>query len=597
MMKEQSTAIRSLKAAWDWLVTSRMTPTALTFILGHSQPKSSGPANTYEKAQQDSLLDDENFVSFSRFFKKIFLRVFGIDGYDPLTKNLTCADGKIINNFKSDNLTWYMMLLSFIGLPFRPTTKTASGVPEYTVSHFFWNWIGGDLNPVEERITGLKVNYVIEDHRVVGKDVSDELDTLYLRRWTEKKRFLLIFSVIRVPLFFVFNLVTWPFKLLRNLIKSVTEGLLYLVSFSLAVITIFFFGFCTLLFKNMKEDGLNRSWGWQIPALILFAVISITVGLVQYAISWACRIGLAFSSPIKSALLAWNSGLEFRIGEKDSEIQIFFSYLMASLGLVFSAALSITLWSIVLPLALGALVAAVPALMLPINWVSQVPFIAKTLAWLSQFPFVMSATAAFKTALGAVGGALTSTFGSAISVLGTFVGVTIPEAVMGLVLTLSIVVMPVVSLITYGVEKLSDFFMEWVEQRPFHNFISRFESKGRSKAFEEMDEIQQVPREPSRVVVYQFDSGGPIRVQGINSVDVTDKICGYVATYHEANKIVDRAVSTVVLYDREQFMPIYNRAIANSPKLYGSSTQKTVLVLPLEAGRDVTFVESKPKFD
>jgi hypothetical protein len=449
--------------------------------------------------------------------------------------------------------------------------------PQYSLLQLLRNLIGG-WNPIKETIAGEKQIEVEAEQTIdeIDKDGNPILDasgqpkkvtaqakemqqrkaSFYLRRWTEKKVFLFALAVIRVPLFVAFNLLTWPFRFVRNILKLVTEVLLPVASLYLLLFDCAFLSdHLNDLGSDILKKGLSGHLLWQIPSFGLLGLLTLGVGILQYAITLICRAGLAFTSPLKSALLAYNSGVLI-LGEDNTEGV--FSRFVGGLGFVLSMALSATLWAIALPLALGALVAAVPALLTPIAALSQSPFIATALAWLTQLPLVATVSTAFGTAFGVVGGALTATFGAAIGYLGAFVGVAVPQVVLAFSLIMSTVIMPTLTLVTWGVEALSNALMRWVEQRPFHTLFTKPKENAEARAKREAN-LAQVP---DTVYVHQaFPGGGYV---------VSDKVCHMVAIFFEGRKLVDRGFEALEVKDPVQRKVLWAKAHAGE----GGFTQK-----------------------
>jgi hypothetical protein len=478
----------------DWLFTSRMVPTTMQILLAEEMVDGevSSRGLISEKASKKAFNHSVGgfHASWGYRIKHLALNSIGIDGYDPLTKKLTCADGKVVEPFGVENLTWKMIFVSLFGLPSRPETMVLETyqdgerldhearklvpkmmwreVPKYSFLQFLRNMMGG-WNPVEEKLTGTKVK---ADGQAVDGESQNQQVTLTQNRWTEKKRTTLALALIRVPLFVVFNLVTWPFKLVRNLVRAVTE--IALPVFSMGVLKLNIAGADSV--KGTAKAIYNgKGWGAAIlflPRLaLLLSYTVITLGLLvgQYALSLASRAAKAFTSPLTSALLAYNSGVLIWGPDYSNRV---FPRIVGWIGFILSMALSVTVWTFTLPLALGALVNAVPALLTPIATLAQSPFIATALAWFTQLPFVTVLSTAFGTAFGVVGSALTATFGAAVASMGALVGVAIPQVVVAFSLVLTVVVMPALTLVTRGVELLSNAIMRWVEQRPVHTLFA-----------------------------------------------------------------------------------------------------------------------------
>jgi hypothetical protein len=543
---------------------------------------------------EGAFVDSVNGIIKTRrdnLLRAYLLRALGPDGYNAETQELTCADGTTVP-FAAENYNWKMFLLTLFALPSRPesvvikysggeeaeqTNKRCNSLdekdylytPQYSILQIVRNLIGG-WNPIKETTNGDKQleveverteDVVDNEGKVIlnedgqpktitvrEKQKTKEKASYYLRRWTEKKVFLLALAVIRVPLFVAFNLLTWPFRFLRNILKLVTEVLLPIVSlYGLIFCVGFLLERLNDAGNRIRASGLNRHLLWQIPVYGLYGVFTLVVGILQYALTLTCRAGLAFTSPLKSALLAFNSGVLILGSESSTSL---FSRLVGALGFVLSMALSATLWAIAFPLALGALVAAVPALLTPITALSQSPFIATVLAWLTQLPFVPILSTAFGTAFGVVGGALTATFGAAIGYIGAFVGVAIPQVVMAFSLIMSVLIMPAFTLLTWPVEALSNRIMRWVEQRPFRALFVKSEESQEARAEREAKRANV----PDTVYVHQALPGG--------GCIVSSKACHMVAVLFEGVEAVQKKFEVLEVKDPVQRKAIWNKAHA-----------------------------------
>jgi hypothetical protein len=504
--KQSMTMGEAFRSTIDWVFTSRMFPTTVSFLWD-------GFDNETAKNAARESFGEEDFRVGDMPSKHYTMRALGLDGYDAATQMLTCADGTT-KKFDTKNLTRTSFLLSLFALPSRPMTLDEEGRPQYSVWQVLYSLAGTSWNPVKETITGELKEFVSDEEGKAVIDVLTDLQetkskeqeaSLYKRRWTEKKGFLVALSVIRVPLFIAFNLVTWPFRFVRNLLKMVTVAVFPLLSFLVFTFNLILLEQLDQLGDKIEAGGLNWKLLGQIPAFFFLSIFTGAVWVVQYAMTLICRVGLAFSSPLTSALLAYRSGVLI-LGHKHTGN--WFSQFVGVLGFVLSMALSATLWAITLPLALGALIAAVPALLTPITALSQSPFIATVLGWLTQLPFVATVSTAFGTAFGVVGGALTATFGAAVGYLGALVGVAIPQVVVTLSLVISVVVAPALTFVTLGVEALSNAIMQWVEQRPFHTLITKLKFWQRTEEAPNKEQNYETHQIPDPLYVHQAVPGG-----------------------------------------------------------------------------------------
>jgi hypothetical protein len=193
--------------------------------------------------------------------------------------------------------------------------------------------------------------------------------------------------------------------------------------------------------------------------------------IVQYAMILACRMGLALTSPAKSAQQAFALGRNLLIDKNcaHDNPQTFshFSNFVGVLGALVSLALTAVMWTIALPLALGALVTAIPAVLSAITWVAQIPFIATSLAWVSSLPIVTGSMTLLNGLFGTVGIALAAAFGPAVGALAYVISVQVPAVALAVGATLGLIVAPVAALLSLGADKLSDLWATWIESGPF----------------------------------------------------------------------------------------------------------------------------------
>ena len=474
-------------------------------------------------------------IPFLTVIKDYFLRAYGLDGYDRITNEVTSADGKIAQitqetgkPIREIRIPFGFILLSFFGIPNRPES-IKDGVPTFSFLQFLRNLIGG-WSPIKETITG-KVVEVDNFSNVVESDLEGHFSQ---KRWNEKKIFQSFYGLAFCFKLFVIapiKIISIPFKILLNIVKLVTEVLLPLVSSCTALLNTYMVYATVWLTKklvNYKEgeqyEGKVRMSFEPLRMLIfipllIMAELTIAVGIIQYAMLWACRIGLALTSPEKSARLAYESGKLFKVGVQDGKLQKTVSYIMGGLGFMLSMAMSAVLWTITLPLALGTLTTVFPAILTAINWVAQLPFVASSLAWFSQWPIVTSSTALINSFFATVGAALTTAFGPAVTALALVIGVKVPTAVMLVGTTLGLIVTPIAAVLSRGADAFSNLWAKWVEQAPVASalaglkaWISRMSAKGdRAKSSVELDKISSRNEGPQyrRLVDAQREGSDP----------------------------------------------------------------------------------------
>ena len=316
-------------------------------------------------------------------FNNIFLRAYGFDGYNAVNENITSADGKT-KLYSGTRLPFWLMVASFLGLPSRPES-VVEGVPQFSgwqlLRNLFGVWI-----PVKETLTS-----------------QDGDLSFYQYRWTEKKIVQGLLLFFKLTLVFPIKLFLMPFKIMLNCVKLVTEVLLPLICFIRQSIMLELLRGLIRSISNLTKNSILRAILISVGTIPLVAI-----AIIQYATVWARRIGLALTSPEKSARLAFALGYSLIIGEEGSIGQKFISNLMGGLGVIVSLALSAVLWTITLPLAVGALVTAIPPLLGAVTWISHLPFVVSSLTWLSQWPLLTNLMVLVNSAIGTVSAGLTT---------------------------------------------------------------------------------------------------------------------------------------------------------------------------------------------
>lgn len=402
--------------------------------------------------------------TFLNAIKPIILKTFGFDGYNPITNIITSADGTIAE-YKTLNLPWWIFITSFLGLPNRPST-VINGEPQFSLLQLLRNFIGG-WNPLGFFPSSAKQTQV----RAV-KTVSRE--KIFWQLLAVPFKFLIILPI---------KIISIPFKILLNVVKLVTEILFPLISQLILVLSLISIGLTLSLFAWTKIKSpqssevslsIKKLFVAAIP-IVLLAIISIAFTIVQYATIWACRIGLAFTSPAESARLAFALGRNLRIGTEGSTLQTTVSNIMGVLGVLTSLALSAVLWSITLPFALSAITTVFPFILSAINWVAQIPFISASLAWISQLPAVTTSLTLLNQLFATVGAGLSIAFGPVITGMASIISVQVPTVVLAVGTTLGMLCTPIIALMSLGAETLSNLWATWTTSGPFSKLIGLFQ--------------------------------------------------------------------------------------------------------------------------
>ena len=412
-------------------------------------------------------------------FNDLFLFAIGFDGYDPVNHNITSADGKT-KLYTGTKLPFWLMLASFLGMPSR-AESVIDGVPQFSgwqlLRNFFGVWI-----PVKETLSN-------QDGRL----------NFYQYRWTEKKIVQGLLLFFKLTLVLPIKLILIPFKIMLNSVKLVTEVLLPLISSYVAK-------FNAELIRGLYRFSVNfTQYSILSAALMIVGMIPLlAIAIIQYAMVWVCRIGLALTSPEKSARVAFALGYGLIVGEEGSKGQIFISTLMGGLGAIVSLALSAVLWTITLPLAMGTLVTMMPPLLNAVTWISQLPVVASSLTWLSQWHLLTNLAILVKSAMSTVGAGLTIAFGPVITTLATVMSIQIPAAVMVVGTVLGMIVIPTAAILSRVADELSNLWASWIEQKPFASlgrWISSFSKDDKQAKSSEQVSI------PEKVFVYQARAG------------------------------------------------------------------------------------------
>lgn len=315
-----------------------------------------------------------------------FRMTFGFDGLDSVSGEVIAANGE---KRIAEGYSLIFLLTSFLGLSNRPAGFDRDGNPILTWSQFFSNMVGGW--------------------------------TLTAKTWTW-------LEILELP--FKFFLVL-PIKLLRvflniplNSLKLFTESLIGLVN---GFLTVLIFLPVTLL-EILVNSSLNRLF--KLILGIILATISLSLIVVQYTTLWAVRIGLALTSPEKSARYAFALGRSLKIDWFGDSAETVISYVAGILGVLVSVALTAALWTILLPIFISAITTFIPGIIPALLWVSHLSWISASIAWASHLPIVMSVITAGGSVFAPIGALLGSLLGSLITGLAGLMGVQVTAMTM-----------------------------------------------------------------------------------------------------------------------------------------------------------------------
>ena len=429
-----------------------------------STPARLRPLNGELRASRYRMLPESekktlNIPSVSLFMKRAFLATFGVDGYDLTTSKIAYADTDEDNEAKAYHGNFPqtgLLIASFFGLPTRPsatdvdevvdqkntvsaspktgtiipladspfnivvtdeyrsresdhsadTSSTKSITPVLTGWQLFWNFIGG------------------------WTSLRDENGT-----WKPKtpKMWLNIFTLpIKLCIIFPLKLVAVVFKFLLNTLKLVTEFLPLILTY---------LSFTLAHWLALNTEALEKRSDWRKVLAFPLAILSLAAFALHIATRVLFLVGRAFSSPEKSARMAFAYGRELKAGK-------FFPIVLGVLGAFISISITAALWAITLPLAIGAVAHYFPVVLNAVTWMVQLPVVTTTLS-------------ALHGALGTAVSFLGTVFSPLLTPLSGLMGLQISAAVVTLGVTVAVLAAPLLAILSKVGDKLSDMWALW----------------------------------------------------------------------------------------------------------------------------------------
>ena len=325
---------------------------SLIIIDGEAHRQSDGFGITLRKtlrSQLKSLLPVQS-LSIKAILAESFLATFGFDGYDPAKHEIaTHVEDK--KNYKVEELSWKLIIASFLGLPSRLPPERDRKLDFKTVVRGF---IGGWIPRTQ---------------------VFDE------KIWNKKDQWQRAAIPVKLLLILPLKLVTWPFKLLINIVKLFTEFLpkILEICFGLALL-------------QLISLGIEATIKQQSAKSLVLGILSAITSLFYLGSFLAHLIGRLLTSPEKSARIFYyfiQTRTEKALGENWS---IFLGVVFAAMSILYSA----MLWAIVLPLAVGFVTANFPIVLQAVAWVMQLPVVGPFLSFVQNvFVAIGSATSSF----------------------------------------------------------------------------------------------------------------------------------------------------------------------------------------------------------
>ncbi len=380
-----------------------------------------------------------NYDGFKSALTTALLVIVGFDGYDCTTGEVIYADDTRKDNEDKRYLGRYisksLLKATFFGLPSRATAfpvDSETVVPDITRLQLLSNFVGGiDWN----------------------------------EKTPEEKKIIQGLFFIKFPLIAVFNLITWPIKILFNSVRLVTELLPWvttIVIFSGLLRTLFaaheFYQLGVHLYKIESPKGEIRDnlLGWpkyylskigMILAMIsmfLAGVLSLAVFSIYTVFNIAFLIGRAATSPAQTMLMAFANGKSLTISRFGPIVESIISYGFGGLCAILSISVSISIWALVFPLVYSAIVSFTPLVVVQkVSWILQFPVVTSSLSWVQGIFFTVKPF-------------FMSIFGFALTSVSTFIGVDVTSlAILGL---LSVAVVIPMTFIT---NKLCNVWADW----------------------------------------------------------------------------------------------------------------------------------------
>jgi hypothetical protein len=370
-----------------------------------------------------------------------YLATYGFDGYD-LTSNQVTYTVRDPSEYTGYSLDPALSAAAFFGLP------TRAAHPELT-TYFndtlkepdFDNCTVKDLGP--EKIVGgylPRLGLIQLIKNFVGGWEWSAIST-------EKK----LWQIVGIPLKFVILLIkiaTIPFKTALNILKFFTEYLPLVLS-ALSALAAYRLGLLTTEYGDKK--GKND---WSKVLAFPLSVLTLAIVALHIATRILVLVSRAFTSPEKSARMAFAYGRELKIewiGEKHEKRMTF---LIGVVGGLISVSLSAALWAITLPLFFGALVAYFPA-------------VAQTLAGVLHWPVIAPSMTALNGLFTALGAALSLIFSPIITPLSGLIGFQISATLMAAALSIAVIAAPITAILSRIADELSNLWAQWQSSGPF----------------------------------------------------------------------------------------------------------------------------------
>lgn len=402
-----------------------------TELLATGSKDNSAPTHNPAKPSEDKWLA----FSFKELLKAAYLKTYEFDGYDVTTNKYVTTKGDTYN-YADRAFNRLLHTVGFIGFPNRPDNRETSkftaklageeeekqyadafNFPKLSPSQFGFNFIGG------------------------------------LHRGTAKK----FMKLIQIPLapvkvvIFLIKIATFPLKLALNIVKFPTELLATLI----ADVTAQQIGYQV---KRIGEINESQAKGNALEKYGRFGLIFL-LGILHYSFRTVSIVTRLIFSPEKSARIAWKTGRSIDI-EGRPFVTSFLSIVVGSIGVAISIGLTIALWSILIPLIVGAAMTFAPAVVTPVvTWFLQLPLVGTSIGMLNG---------ALATVSSVIGAAFTPYI---TAITGLAVGLQIPAEAVALGATLAVIVAPTASFLSFVADRFSNYWARAGKYGPYSYFF------------------------------------------------------------------------------------------------------------------------------
>jgi uncharacterized protein (DUF2062 family) len=382
--------------------------------------------------------------------KRAFLEVYGFHGFDYTEHHATTATDN--GPYEGEKLSFILVFFSFLGLPTRPSHLDRHDSPlddQFSI-----------CRTEQKPIYSPKLSLLQVARNFIGGWVPIREHGEWV--WTEKKRWQIVALPVKIGIILPLNIIGVPFQFALNLIKIITELSPSLIVDAAKMAYKELHKIAKIVYSYEKLGYLSI-----IPALLL-GVAALAVKVIILALNVIKKLGIAFSSPEKSAKMAFVYGRKFILRSRNKESVDDFAFAMGVFLAFVSILTSAILWSIFLPVALGAIGSYIPAVLQVVNTVLHLPLIS------SCYALVHAGLLHLGTLLSTA-----STLGGTIMTLAGWIGVQFSIEFMLVCSTFALLMTPICAILARVVDDLSNRWHQWDSKTGIlSSFFAIFSSKG-----------------------------------------------------------------------------------------------------------------------